>query len=65
IDRSPRFFIVERLAAAPQQANQGVLNINMKVNIFVRDDSGMPAQVAKAAAPVTPEAAQPAQGATP
>ncbi|MBL8179494.1 MAG: type 4a pilus biogenesis protein PilO [Bryobacterales bacterium] len=51
IDRSPRFFIVERLAAAPQQGNQGVLNINMKVNIFVRDDSGLPAQVAKAAAP--------------
>lgn len=66
IDRSPRFFIVERLAAAPQQANQGVLNINMKVNIFVRDDSGMPAQVAKAAVPVTPESAQPAaEGATP
>lgn len=66
IDRSPRFFIVERLAAAPQQANQGVLNINMKVNIFVRDDSGMPAQVAKASAPVASEAAQPApEGANP
>lgn len=50
IDRSPRFFIVERLAAAPQQGNQGVLNINMKVNIFVRDDSGLPAQVAKVVA---------------
>ncbi len=65
IDRSPRFFIVERLAAAPQQGNQGVLNINMKVNIFVRDDSGLPAQVAKAVT-AAPAPAQPAaEGANP
>lgn len=48
IDRSPRFFILEQLSAAPQQGTQGVLNINMKVNIFVRDDSGIPAQIAQA-----------------
>lgn len=56
IDRSPRFFIVESLAASPQQGGQGVLNINMKVNVFVRDDGSFP-QVAQAAAPAKPEAA--------
>ncbi len=49
IDRSPRFLIVESLAATPQQGGQGVLNINMKVNVFVRDDGAFP-QVAQAAA---------------
>lgn len=50
IDRSLRFFIVESLAATPQQGGQGVLNINMKVNVFVRDDGAFP-QVAQAATP--------------
>lgn len=42
IDRSPRFFIIESLAATPQQGGKGILNINMKINIFVRDDSMLP-----------------------
>lgn len=50
IDRSLRFFIVESLAATPQQGGQGVLNINMKVNVFVREDGSFP-QVASAQPP--------------
>ncbi|HUQ92334.1 MAG TPA: type 4a pilus biogenesis protein PilO [Bryobacteraceae bacterium] len=42
IDRSNRFFILENISAAPQQGGNGVLNINMKVNIFVRDEGAMP-----------------------
>jgi Tfp pilus assembly protein PilO len=41
VDRSPRFFILENLAAAPQQGGNGVLNISAKVNIFVRDDGSV------------------------
>jgi type IV pilus assembly protein PilO len=59
IDRSPRFFIVESLAATPQQGGQGVLNIAMKVNVFVREDNSLPA-VARAAAAAPPAAAAPA-----
>ncbi|MBI4902773.1 MAG: hypothetical protein HY820_04010 [Acidobacteria bacterium] len=47
LDRSPRFFIMESLAAAPQQGGNGVLNIAIKVNVFVRDDSGAPLLAAK------------------
>ncbi len=39
LDRSPRFFIVESMGASPQQGNLGVLNIQLKVNVFVREDS--------------------------
>ncbi|MDX1980515.1 MAG: type 4a pilus biogenesis protein PilO [Bryobacteraceae bacterium] len=42
LDRSPRFFIVESMGASPQQGNLGVLNIQMKVNVFVRE--GLPAE---------------------
>jgi Tfp pilus assembly protein PilO len=38
LDRSQRFFIVESMTAAPQQGGQGVLNINIKVNVFVREE---------------------------
>lgn len=41
IDRSPRFFIVESMGASPQQGNAGVLNIQMKVTVFVRDDENI------------------------
>jgi Tfp pilus assembly protein PilO len=58
IDRSPRFFIIESLAATPQQGGKGILNINMKINIFVRDDSMLPppAPVAENRSPATPVA---------
>ena len=47
IDRSPRFMILEYLQAAPQ-ASTGVLMVNMKINMFVRDDgSGALEQDAK------------------
>jgi Tfp pilus assembly protein PilO len=35
IDRSSRFLTIERLQAAPLQA-QGTLNINLRINVFVR-----------------------------
>lgn len=45
IDRSPRFFIVESMGASPQQGNTGVLNIQMKVNVFVREEGVTPAEL--------------------
>jgi len=48
IDRSGHFFILENLAAAPQQGGNGVLNISIKVNIFVREDGSAPPPVAQA-----------------
>ncbi|HSB14693.1 MAG TPA: type 4a pilus biogenesis protein PilO [Bryobacteraceae bacterium] len=37
IDRSPRFLTIDTLQATPQQG-QGVLNVNMKLNVFVREE---------------------------
>lgn len=58
LDRSPRFFIVESMTAAPQQGGQGVLNINLKVNVFVREEPvpQLPGQKTSLAQNVTPEA---------
>ena len=39
LDRSPRFVIIESLAATPLPANN-TLAITIKVNTFVRDDNG-------------------------
>lgn len=47
IDRSTRLFIIESLAASPQQGGQGVLNINMKLNLFVRVDGIIPQEIAQ------------------
>ena len=38
IDRSPRFLTIERLQAAPLQS-QGTLNINLRINVFVRGEA--------------------------
>ncbi|MCZ2151324.1 MAG: hypothetical protein LC126_26565 [Bryobacterales bacterium] len=73
IDRSPRFFIIESLAATPQQGGKGILNINMKINIFVRDDSMLPAPApvaenrspAAALAPVADRPGSPASSPAP
>jgi hypothetical protein len=35
LDRSRKFLILESLTATPQQ-NSGVLNVNMKLNTFIR-----------------------------
>jgi Tfp pilus assembly protein PilO len=35
VDRSPRFFIIESIQAAPQ-ASTGVINVTMRLNVFVR-----------------------------
>ncbi len=35
VDRSPRFLTIERLQAAPLQA-QGSLTVNLRINVFVR-----------------------------
>jgi len=41
IDRSPRFLIVESMQAAPQPKGD-VLSVNLKINVFVREDAGAP-----------------------
>jgi UDP-N-acetylmuramyl pentapeptide synthase len=41
VDRSPRFLTIDTLQATPQQG-QAVLNVNMKLNVFVREEE--PAQ---------------------
>ncbi len=38
IDRSPRFLTIDRLQAAPVQS-QGALNINLRINVFVRGEA--------------------------
>jgi Tfp pilus assembly protein PilO len=66
IDRSPRLLIIESLAATPQQGSQGVLNISIKFDTFVREDDGLPVitkERAGAGDPVRPE--QPAAQAPP
>ena len=37
LDRSPKFLIVEGLSASPQQSG-GMLNVNLKINAFVREE---------------------------
>ena len=44
VDRSPRFVIIESMSAAPQQGTN-LLNVAMKMNIFVRQ-AGTPAAAA-------------------
>ncbi len=39
IDRSPRFLTIDRLQAAPLQT-QGTLNVNLRLNAFVRGEAG-------------------------
>ena len=39
LDRSPRLLIIESLSATPQQG-KGLLNINMKMDTFVREEPG-------------------------
>jgi hypothetical protein len=39
IDRSPGLLIIESLNATPQQGAAGLLNVNMKLDAFVRQDS--------------------------
>jgi hypothetical protein len=39
LDRSPRFLILDSVQAAPQQTGM-LLNINMKLNCFVRGEAG-------------------------
>lgn len=39
LDRSPRFLIIESLTAAPQPAGK-VVNVNFKLNAFVKDETG-------------------------
>ena len=38
LDKSPRFLIIENLQAAPMPT--GILNINIKLDTFVREDTG-------------------------
>lgn len=39
IDRSQRLLIIESLNATPQQGSAGILNVNMKLEAFVRQDT--------------------------
>lgn len=41
LDKSPRFLIIESLMAAPQQTNTGdLLSVSIKLDTFVREQSG-------------------------
>ena len=40
LDKSPRFLILDTLTAAPQQGGTN-LNVNIKLNTFVREDRGV------------------------
>ena len=43
LDKSPRFLIIESLTAAPQQSNTGdLLSVSIKLDTFVREQSGNP-----------------------
>jgi hypothetical protein len=42
LDRSSRLVIIESLNATPQQGGAGVLNVNMKLDAFVRHDGSAP-----------------------
>jgi hypothetical protein len=43
LDKSPRFLIIESLMAAPQQSNAGdLLSVTIKLDTFVREESGSP-----------------------
>jgi hypothetical protein len=43
LDKSPRFLIIEGLTAAPQQSNAAdLLNVVIKLDTFVREQSGNP-----------------------
>jgi type IV pilus assembly protein PilO len=39
LDRSPRFLIIESLTASPQPLGK-VVNVNFKLNAFVKDETG-------------------------
>jgi type IV pilus assembly protein PilO len=41
LDRSPRFLILDTLAAAPQRT-AGTLNVNLTIHVFVLDSPGRP-----------------------
>jgi len=45
IDRSQRLLIIEALTAAPQQG-EATLNINLKMDAFLREDAALPASAA-------------------
>jgi type IV pilus assembly protein PilO len=40
LDRMPRLVIIETLNAAPVQGQNGLLNVTMKLDTFVREDNG-------------------------
>jgi Tfp pilus assembly protein PilO len=40
VDRSPRFFIIESIQAAPQ-ATSGLINVTLRLNVFVRGAGGL------------------------
>jgi len=43
LDKSPRFLIIESLMAAPQQSNVGdLLSVSIKLDTFVREQTGNP-----------------------
>jgi type IV pilus assembly protein PilO len=54
VDRSPRFLIIESMAAAPQQTGQ-ILNVTVKIDTFVQDVGPSNATAEAEAAPA-PEA---------
>jgi type IV pilus assembly protein PilO len=56
VDKSPRFLIIDSMAAAPQQTGQ-ILNVTVKVFTFVKDDGADAPADEEDAAPDAPNAA--------
>jgi Tfp pilus assembly protein PilO len=65
VDKSPRFLIIESMAATPQQTGQ-TLNVTIKLHTFVKDQGvGAPAAPEADETPAVPPAAAPATAPAP
>jgi Tfp pilus assembly protein PilO len=63
LDKSPRFLVIESMnAAAPQAQGGQSLNVTLKIDALMRDDSAAPAAPAAAKPVAAASAAAPAQG---
>ena len=61
VDRSPRFLIIESMAAAPQQTGQ-TLNVTIKIDTFIKDEPGSIGVEAGGAEPAAMPAAESGPG---
>jgi type IV pilus assembly protein PilO len=61
VDRSPRFLIIENMAATPQQTGQ-ILNVSVKIDAFIKDSARTAAEEPGAPAPAALPSAESAPG---